>query len=436
MAMAAPVLTATAIPVVDSVPFVRATTVPLNDVGSVPFVRATTVPLNDVGKLTVVREIATALHFSQMREGMVQMGVPQGLVEQLAQDDQRIGKRIYLLDNSGSMSSFDGNVLSDGGAGRMVSRSCTRWEEICAFAGDHARWNLALGIPCEFVLLNSLGRSQSVAPQEGRDFVCIDKSAGNDSEQISSLNRLLKNNGPRGVTPLAERIEEIRLRLHAQVEELARRQQMVFLIIATDGLPTSLLSGQSTAQDREQMVYGLRRLCGELPVQLVIRLCTDEDSTVEFYNKLDDEMEWPLDILDDFASEAKEISSKGNGWFTYTSLLHRIREAGTLCKLLDNLDEAQFTPRDTRKIVEMLSSDSSLNGVGTDKEFIRHVEKTIASEKPVFDPIRQKMMPFVNMKKLRVAMKVGFRSQMPTSIFACMGLHSSKSLRHTLLAQK
>jgi len=126
--------------------------------------------------------------------------------------------------------------------------------------------------------------------------------------------------------------------------------------------------------------------------------------------------------LDDYASEAKEISGKGNGWLTYTSLLHRVREAGTLCKLLDNLDEPRFTPRDTRKMVELLSNDSTLMRVGTDKEFIQHVQKLIASEKPVFDPISKKMMPFVNIKKLQVALKVGFRGRMLPGVRACMGL--------------
>jgi hypothetical protein len=374
------------------------------------------------GSLTVVRENVNALQLEQVREGMVEMGVPRGLAEQLAQDDVRIGKRIYLLDNSGSMNASDGNMLSDGGAGRIVSRPCTRWEEICSFAEDHARWNLAVGTPCEFMLLNSLGRGPSVVPQEGRDFVTIDRSAGDDSGQMRSLDMLLKNNGPRGVTPIAERLEEIRLRLHAEAEELARRQQMVFLTIATDGLPTSPWSGQSTSRDQEEMVSALRRLCAELPVQLVIRLCTDEDSTVAFYNKIDDELELPLDILDDFASEAKEISDKGNGFFAYTPLLHRIREAGTLCKLLDNLDETQFTPRDARKMVELLSNDATPLRGGTDRQFIQRVEKMLASAKPVYDPVKQRMTPSVNVNRLRVTMKVGFRGNVLPVICPCMAL--------------
>lgn len=149
-----------------------------------------------------------------------------------------------------------------------------------------------------------------------------------------------------------------------------------------------------------------------------------QGSVVQFYNKIDDELEWPLDVLDDFASEAKEIWDNGNGWFTYTPMLHRIREAGTLCKLLDDLDEKRFTPRDTRKMVEMLSNDSTLMSAETDKDFIKHVEKLIASATPVFDPVSKQMTPFVNMKKLRAALKAGGRG--PISFFACLGMHSSK----------
>merc|ERR1712070_380203 len=153
---------------------------------------------------------------------------------------------------------------------------------------------------------------------------------------------------------------------------------------------------------------------------LVIRLCTDEESIVQFYNKIDDELELPLDILDDFGSEAKEITDKGNGFFAYTQMLHRIREAGTLCKLLDNLDETQFTPRDARKMVELLSNDPTPVQVGTDREFIQHVEKMIASAKLVYDPVKQQMMPFVNVRKLRVTMKVGFRGNVLPVICPCM----------------
>lgn len=238
--------------------------------------------------------------------------------------------------------------------------------------------------------------------------------------QLSSLDRLLSN-GPRGVTPIAERLEEIRLRLHAEAAELAQREQMVFLTLATDGLPTSPLSGQSTPADQEQMVNALRRLCAELPVQLVIRLCTDDAQTVEFYNKIDDEYELPLDILDDYVSEAQEILGNGNGWFTYTPILHRIREAGTLCKLLDAIDEAELRPIEVRQMVLMLSQASMGATMRTknDRDFVNEVAKMAVSAKPVFDPITQQMQPFVNTQRLRRALKVGFRGNVLPVFFPC-----------------
>lgn len=375
-------------------------------------------PYGRSGSRTVVRDTIGAVQ--QVQAGLVEMGVPPGLAETLAQDDQRIGKRIYLLDNSGSMNAPDGNLLEEGGGGRLIPKQCTRWEEITAFAKEHARWNLAVGTPCEFMLLNSPSQGTGLAGQEGRDFVSIDRFGGDDAVQLASLDRLLSN-GPRGVTPIAERLEEIRLRLHAEAAELAQREQMVFLTLATDGLPTSPLSGQSTSADQEQMVKALRRLCAELPVQLVIRLCTDDAQTVEFYNKIDDEYELPLDILDDYVSEAQEIMSNGNGWFTYTPVLHRIREAGTLCKLLDAIDEAELRPIEVRQMVSMLGQASMEATMRTknDREFVNEVAKMASSAKPVFDPITQQMQPFVNLKRLRRALKVGFRGNVLPVFFPC-----------------
>jgi hypothetical protein len=195
---------------------------------------------------------------------------------------------------------------------------------------------------------------------------------------------------------------------------------MVFLTIATDGLPTKVTSGTSEQSDRNRMVEKLRQLGGSLPMQLVIRLCTDEKATVDFYNHLDEELEFPLDILDDIASEAQEVAHEnGNKWFAYTPLLHRLREAGTLCKVLDTIDERPLKPQEVRHLAELLSGSSLPLAHLSDREFIDEMQQQVAKMPLVYDAVTLEMQPVINIAKLRVAMQVGFRGKILPKILPC-----------------
>merc|ERR1712083_872726 len=144
-----------------------------------------------------------------------------------------------------------------------------------------------------------------------------------------------------------------------------------------------------------------------LPLQLVIRLCTDDRFTIDFYNRIDEELEFPLDILDDIASEAQEVArANRNDWFAYTPLLHRLGEAGTLCKVLDAIDERPLKPIEVRFLAELLSgAETSMKDLN-DRQFINSIQKLVAKAPPVYDAVSQRMRPIIDIAKLRVAMKV------------------------------
>jgi hypothetical protein len=87
-----------------------------------------------------------------------------------------------------------------------------------------------------------------------------------------------------------------------------------------DGLPTDIY-GRCDNNTKLEFTEALQSLEG-LPIWIVIRLCTNEDEVVGFYNNLDPDLERNIDVLDDFSQEAEEVC-KHNPWLNYALPLHR-----------------------------------------------------------------------------------------------------------------
>jgi hypothetical protein len=278
---------------------------------------------------------------------------------------------------------------------------------------QHAEWNAAIGTPCEFVLLNP-----GPGPvQEGRDFVRLNSASESVSSSLQSLRRMLDATGPRGLTPLKDRLEEIYHRIQAQYQELAQNGQRVVLVIATDGLPTSTFSSESTGRHKTELVQILKRLGFELSVFIVIRLTTDDDGVVDYYNQVDAELELPLEVIDDIKSEAREIQSQGNSWLTYSPLLHKIREGGTFVKLLDLLDERRLTPTEISVFVQLLLRQEQDEPMPRSAaEFCDAVDDALEHAPLVYDPLKNSMGPAINLQKVRWALHGGLAGHLVGSI--------------------
>merc|ERR1719393_391334 len=209
---------------------------------------------------------------------------------------------------------------------------------------------------------------------------------------------------PGGLTPLKDRLEEIYQRIRAQHAELAQNGQRIVLVIATDGLPTSNHSAVSSDLHRRELVQILNRLGFELSVFMVIRLTTDDDNVVDYYNQVDAELELPLEVIDDIKSEAKEIQSQGNAWLTYSPLLHKIREGGTFVKLLDVLDERRLTPIEVSMFVQLLlrrEQDEPMPRCAED--FCHALADSVEGSPLVYDPITGCMEPAIKMSYVKWA---------------------------------
>eukprot|EP00957_Ditylum_brightwellii_P002705 208526-Ditylum_brightwellii.AAC.1 len=165
---------------------------------------------------------------------------------------------------------------------------------------------------------------------------------------------------PGGCTPLAARMDEIRQTISAMAPQLNAEGKRVAIVIATDGLPTDE-AGYGSESNKQQFVQSLRNLEG-LPVWVVVRLCTDEEPVVDFYNNLDGQLELSIEVLDDFIGEAEEIHGC-NSWLNYALPLHRLREMGFHDRIFDLLDERALTRSELRDFCFLLFGEENFDGV-------------------------------------------------------------------------
>ena len=220
-------------------------------------------------------------------------------------------------------------------------------------------------------------------------------------EDVHIARRTMEHASPGGVTPLIPHMQEIRNNLLALETELRNNGTKVVLVLATDGLPTSD-RGIFDDSVRQQFVESLRALEG-LPIWIVVRLCTDDDDVVQFWNSLDGQLELNLDVLDDFVSEAKEVHEH-NPWINYGLPLHRMREMGVHHRLFDLLDERPLSKDELRDFARLLLGDGVMDGVPHPEEnwrgFYNHVSKLVAAEHKTWNPITRHSEPWIDLHRL------------------------------------
>lgn len=249
---------------------------------------------------------------------------------------------------------------------------------------------------------------------------------------------------PGGCTPLTDHILAIHAEVEAMAPKLRAHGQRVAIIIATDGLPTNE-RGYGGEQHQQQFVDALRLLEG-FPVWVVgayllfdsvvffvtydkdttcffvdfyhdshplvtssffeVRLCTDEEAVVNFYNDLDKIMELSVEVLDDFCGEAEEVHEE-NPWLTYGLSLHRLREMGYHERVFDLLDERPLTKGELRDFCSLLMGENNMDGVPDPAAdwpgFVKQLDRWLKNkDEPImqWDPIKKKQQPWLHISKL------------------------------------
>jgi len=201
-----------------------------------------------------------------------QLQLPNGLAQSFLKSTKDFALRYWIIDNSGSMGLVDGSRLVKH-HGREGMVSCTRWEELCASIEWHAKLAIELGAWTSFRLLN-----QAAGPRVVTVGTTVGSADAASANELGAIQQLIAGS-PTGRTPLCAAIDAIVAELRQHEAQLRQRGQKAVVVIASDG----------EASDGD-VAAALRPLT-TMPVWVVVRLCTDNDDVVQYWNSIDEDLE-------------------------------------------------------------------------------------------------------------------------------------------------
>lgn len=264
----------------------------------------------------------TSDNAKKIRDFLSEHEWPVGLQDTLLENLKKCPARFFICDNSGSMSIPDGKRIVVRNNSKTLEQ-CSRWDELQGSLEFMAQLATISGSFAEFRLMNNFPPIQ----------------VGNEEDLKVFKSYLARP--PSGSTPLCFHINRIAKKIRSIEHSLRANGQKVAVIIATDGI----------ASDGD--ITGPFRALQNLPVWIVLRICTDEERVVDYWNGIDQQFDLDMDVLDDVWGEAYEIR-KYNPWLTYGEQLHMIREFGIAVKAFDLIDETKLTFEDTREICSLM----------------------------------------------------------------------------------
>ena len=251
---------------------------------------------------------------------------PEGLQEAYLNGLRTTGPSTFIVDDSGSMSISDATRFLKHGT-KMVPVPCSRYTELQECITFHAALANSAKFPTCFRLLNNAGP-------------IVVGGLGDDGSAYGRLIRALEL-PPSGGTPLCAQMRDFIDEVSKQAAALRSEGKRAKLIIATDG--------EASDGNLSAAMAPLK----SLPVVIVIRICTNDSSVVDYWNAIDKDLELSLDIIDDLSSEADDVI-KLNPWLYYSEPIHRFREAGSQIREMELLDEAKFTGDQIRNFCILL----------------------------------------------------------------------------------
>ena len=291
--------------------------------------------------------------------------------------------RFVILDNSKSMLKRDGHVIVYDRNGVPRVEESTRWDEVCSATRVIANLADLASLPTEIRLLN---RSEPVVVGISGSSSSSSSSSGGNLHRV--LNHL--NHEPSGTTPMCKQLLDVIEQLRCMEYELKASGKVAQLIIMTDCESTD-----------GNLVDVLKPLEG-MPLQIIIRMCTDQRSVLEYWHNINAQLDLDIHVLDHCDVEAVEVM-ENNNWLTYAEPLHRMREFGIMVPALNYLNYRQLTRTEIKSVLELLGGTDSrlLPNPETDWPAFVEAAKILSQSLPmVHCPVRNEPQPWIDIEQV------------------------------------
>mmetsp|Transcript_42714 Transcript_42714/g.48544 ORF Transcript_42714/g.48544 Transcript_42714/m.48544 type:complete len:417 (+) Transcript_42714:67-1317(+) len=328
-----------------------------------------------------------------------------GLARTLIANTDAFAARIWLINNSKSMNCADGHRVVQDARHKITNVSCTRWEEVSSTLFWHANFAALMKAPSAIRMVHgAMGHPQQLGVASSEE---VDIQS--EIRRLSSLMQQTPAGSGCEMLPHLREIVDSCLKIPV---ELFGEDRFMAIIFVTDRLPIDE-NGSEGEHVTKEFLETLNMLSG-LPIWVVIRLSTDDQHIVDFYNKLDDQMAYVkvesgqvhLDVLDDFVSEAEAVNNH-NPWLNYAYPLHLCRESAVNFPVFDVLNDRPLSHDELVDFINLLfyrnpagvwAAQPLPNPLTHYAQFRAEVLELVKKGGSLYNPIKRRVQPWIDMR--------------------------------------
>jgi len=234
---------------------------------------------------------------ASIQEFLATLRLPSGILSSVLECTNSCNSTLWLLDSSSAMKVRDSRVVCSDGMTSIDEVS--RWHKLRDCIAFHSYMASKCWIRSHFWLLNDDDRSTT------RKFHLCCGSPNDVANEISCLNAALKQSKLRNdQCPLADQLHKLVKKISNVAHTLVSNGDTVTVVICTQGVPTD--DEGETSRDVQRSFWSAMKKLSKLPVKIVVRLCTDDESVCDVYNMMDARVE-NMDVLGDYWGEVTEL---------------------------------------------------------------------------------------------------------------------------------